>query len=596
MKKIILTATVAFFTIYSTETFAQHGFGTNTPDKSSAVDIVSTKRGLLIPRLKLTATTVAAPVTEPAQSLLVYNTNTANDVTPGFYYWETNKWVRIMSSNIDKTSSVVNSTTTSVTSASSTNNPNNTEYKVEVVESALHLQNIGGSLNPSQIKSGTNNQVLVTKQTSNGTLTTTWVDPNEVIAEGIVVGDGLTKNENQISLGGNITGDVALNVQNTGSIKITGLTDMPKTGTGAFNTWSDKIMVLNPDGTLKQANVADIISNAIENQTITGKNLSNGDTSITVTGGDGSVLKDASIKVSDSGITAEKIADNAVKTAKIENKAVTATKLDGGTGEAGRVAISDANGNVTYQTLSTSLGKTLTTDGKIVIGNNEDSSLANAVLIDTHIKIKAESIGSTEITNGSIQAEDIKSVGNSKVLVTGANGTVQWIDQTALDNTVTASNGLNKNGTIIELGGTLNKATTISTDATNTLALAGLQKVDTENSILVVDSENKVRTIAQSIAATTSNTLNVVSITDYSAYVQEVNISATATNTDYDIVLPPATAAKGQVINIKLTNTVEVDGYVNIKYNNEILTYGSLPYQGWIIKSNGTNWIILGRN
>lgn len=61
-----------------------------TPDASSVLDISSTSKGLLIPRVALTATNAASPITLPATSMLVYNTATAglspNNVTPGYYY------------------------------------------------------------------------------------------------------------------------------------------------------------------------------------------------------------------------------------------------------------------------------------------------------------------------------------------------------------------------------------------------------------------------------------------------------------------------------------------------------------------------------
>jgi hypothetical protein len=99
MKRIpILIATVILLLLVQT-TKAQQGIGTNTPDKSAAVDILSNSRGLLIPRVDLTSTNVAAPILTPvADALMVYNKNTAGDVTPGFYYWSgapNNKWVRL---------------------------------------------------------------------------------------------------------------------------------------------------------------------------------------------------------------------------------------------------------------------------------------------------------------------------------------------------------------------------------------------------------------------------------------------------------------------------------------------------------------------
>ncbi|MFN3875254.1 MAG: hypothetical protein ACK4L7_05005, partial [Flavobacteriales bacterium] len=74
------------------------------PNASAMLDIdvsalpSASKRGLLLPRVALTATNAAAPIVAPAASLLVYNTATAgtapNNVWPGYYYWNGAAWVR----------------------------------------------------------------------------------------------------------------------------------------------------------------------------------------------------------------------------------------------------------------------------------------------------------------------------------------------------------------------------------------------------------------------------------------------------------------------------------------------------------------------
>lgn len=74
---------------------AQVGIGTPSPDASSSLDVFSTNTGVLIPRIALTTTTSATPVTSPLTSLLVYNTATVSDVTPGFYYWGGSAWIRL---------------------------------------------------------------------------------------------------------------------------------------------------------------------------------------------------------------------------------------------------------------------------------------------------------------------------------------------------------------------------------------------------------------------------------------------------------------------------------------------------------------------
>ncbi|MCX7697186.1 MAG: hypothetical protein N2Z72_05765 [Bacteroidales bacterium] len=69
------------------------------PDPSAMLEIQASSKGLLIPRVSLTQTSSPSPITAPAISLLVYNTATVNDVTPGYYYWDGIKWIRVMDAN-----------------------------------------------------------------------------------------------------------------------------------------------------------------------------------------------------------------------------------------------------------------------------------------------------------------------------------------------------------------------------------------------------------------------------------------------------------------------------------------------------------------
>lgn len=99
MRKIIFLVSIVFLT---RNTIAQN-VGINTtgaaPDNSAMLDIDAGNKGLLIPRVALSATNVASPITSPATSLMVYNTATAgtppNNVTPGYYYWNGTVWIRV---------------------------------------------------------------------------------------------------------------------------------------------------------------------------------------------------------------------------------------------------------------------------------------------------------------------------------------------------------------------------------------------------------------------------------------------------------------------------------------------------------------------
>ena len=97
----------------------QVGIGTTTPDTSSMLDITVSAgdKGMLIPRVALTSSSDVATITAPANSLLVYNTNTAADVTPGYYYWSVSlgQWLRLIDSQSSDWTTIGNAGTSSVT-------------------------------------------------------------------------------------------------------------------------------------------------------------------------------------------------------------------------------------------------------------------------------------------------------------------------------------------------------------------------------------------------------------------------------------------------------------------------------------------------
>lgn len=91
------------FALFLTNIAKSQNVGINatgsTPDATAGLDIDFSNKGLLIPRVALTATNSAGPITTPTTSLLVYNTATAgsapNNVTPGYYFWTGTAWTRL---------------------------------------------------------------------------------------------------------------------------------------------------------------------------------------------------------------------------------------------------------------------------------------------------------------------------------------------------------------------------------------------------------------------------------------------------------------------------------------------------------------------
>lgn len=94
---------------------AQQGFGTSTPDKSTIIDMVNptpsaNAKGVLMPRVTLTSLVDVNTISNPVNSLTVFNTATTttgtNDVSPGYYYYSkdlvtpaNSKWVRFATAN-----------------------------------------------------------------------------------------------------------------------------------------------------------------------------------------------------------------------------------------------------------------------------------------------------------------------------------------------------------------------------------------------------------------------------------------------------------------------------------------------------------------
>jgi len=85
LNQIIFTCIAAL--LISACTYAQVGVGTTTPDASSMIDISSTNKGMLAPRMT-TAQRVA--IASPANGLLVYDT-TEN----AFYFYKSSAWTKI---------------------------------------------------------------------------------------------------------------------------------------------------------------------------------------------------------------------------------------------------------------------------------------------------------------------------------------------------------------------------------------------------------------------------------------------------------------------------------------------------------------------
>jgi len=82
------------FCITSVNCYSQVGIGTSDPDASSILDIQSTNKGVLFPRIDLGATAIP----NPAKGLVVWNTDLLNgELNTGLFFWNGGAWLSLVS-------------------------------------------------------------------------------------------------------------------------------------------------------------------------------------------------------------------------------------------------------------------------------------------------------------------------------------------------------------------------------------------------------------------------------------------------------------------------------------------------------------------
>ena len=100
MKPLLPILVVAFLCL-SAKTFAQVKIGNNptTINADAVLETESTNKGFLLPRIALTATNSASPLSAHTAGMAVYNTATAGtapfNVSPGIYYNNGTGWIKL---------------------------------------------------------------------------------------------------------------------------------------------------------------------------------------------------------------------------------------------------------------------------------------------------------------------------------------------------------------------------------------------------------------------------------------------------------------------------------------------------------------------
>lgn len=102
MKKnyILKRAIGIFIVLQSSFLMAQVGIGTTSPNPDSVLDIYSTTKGVLLPRVPLSSAGSSAPLSTNVSGMLLYNTTSGSGLMPGVYFNDGGAWQKPAINNI----------------------------------------------------------------------------------------------------------------------------------------------------------------------------------------------------------------------------------------------------------------------------------------------------------------------------------------------------------------------------------------------------------------------------------------------------------------------------------------------------------------
>lgn len=111
MKKTVLLFAIMIFSsvlLTAQQVIVTDDPAHTTPSTGAMLDVFSSDKGFLPPKVALTAANAASPITSPSTGLIVYNTATAgtspNNVIPGYYYNSGTTgapvWARLMNTDL----------------------------------------------------------------------------------------------------------------------------------------------------------------------------------------------------------------------------------------------------------------------------------------------------------------------------------------------------------------------------------------------------------------------------------------------------------------------------------------------------------------
>ncbi|UUV22322.1 SlyX family protein [Paenimyroides aestuarii] len=456
---------------------------------SAVIEVESANKGFLAPRVALTNTNNFSPITglaaadqHTANSLLVYNTATAGDVTPGYYYWQKptvaapGKWVRLIDAPADVRRIGTNhiSEDAGVGSNGSTI-PGNAN--VAIGPGAMNSVSVG--THPfgftGNIAIGGGDQLA--KITGAGNVAIGYANlPNATSGTNLAIG-ALNLPQATTADANVVVGSSNMSAVTTGSSNISmGISNLSALTTGSNNHVVGN-MSLRAITTQSQnlAFGADVLPTAVGNKNIgVGSTVLNtlgtGDDNVGLGVASGGALTTGSYNTFFGTEAGNRLLGAATERYNSGDFSLflgsqTKAKNTGNNqlniqnyiyGESGNLAFGDFTGVNALPTI------TSTNRLDVVTGNVRVRQITNAYTLQTADKVVvADNLGVLRTVNTSA----LIPATTNNLSLTGKNltSTVNGESSTAnLEPLVTAANGLTENGTAIELGGTLNRGTTVA--------------------------------------------------------------------------------------------------------------------------------------
>jgi hypothetical protein len=155
-KKATLFCLICFFTC---AVHAQVTIGSGeAPNADALLDLTENRagtstKGLLLPRVSLSSTALTSPLSAHVAGMTVYNTATTGDVTPGYYYNDGTKWVKLFpeASSVTPKFFYMPSVVLPTDTADSSYNPATQEFTIDLY--ALYGEQFG-LINPASFIKG----------------------------------------------------------------------------------------------------------------------------------------------------------------------------------------------------------------------------------------------------------------------------------------------------------------------------------------------------------------------------------------------------------------------------------------------------------